>query len=579
MTPPWLPLPTELPGRGDELATLARFLGEGGLVGVEGAPGVGKTTLAGAAARASGRPLFAVSMRCCRDDNDAQRALGDAAGSVPVGDEGALVATMRAREGLLVVVDDVESDTILRAVERLLAAVPGSAALILSESPMVAASVAVAEVGGQPQGTALLARLGDALGVEPRRALEALGPEAARVAGWPAGLAAGTIERVPTAALRADLRGRAVLRRGIAARLDVPAPTPEAARRSVQPLVDLARGAHLAAVPDVRDIFVLRQLAASSTDPTGRAELAAAEARLLLVFGQPAAAGACLAAASGGGAAGEALLAAARSELGFHLGDLDAAWVHALAAADAFGAAGSAAGRASLWRRVAERLTERAEVQRAEEAWRRTRQASRLLGDSTGLAAALRGAASLALSRGEWIGAGALHEEAAAADTTAQERLNLRLGEAALGLVRGEHASVRRALESLSPSATEDALFGANLARRLGDALLRDGDHESAILAAERSAGLYAALGEIVAAGSAWRLGADALALAGRLREAHEHYEKALRLQLRCRDWNGLARTLDHAALLADSPGSPERGRVLREQRVAVQRARGAGPS
>ena len=149
--------------------------------------------------------------------------------------------------------------------------------------------------------------------MEPRRALEALGPEAARVAGWPAGLAAGTIERVPTAALRADLRGRAVLRRGIAARLDVPAPTPEAARRSVQPLVDLARGAHLAAVPDVRDIFVLRQLAASSTDPTGRAELAAAEARLLLVFGQPAAAGACLAAASGGGAAGEALLAAARS--------------------------------------------------------------------------------------------------------------------------------------------------------------------------------------------------------------------------------------------------------------------------
>ncbi len=579
MTPPWLPLPTELPGREDELAVLARMLADGGIVGIDGAPGVGKTTLAGAAARASGRPLFAVSMLCCRDDNDAQRALGDAAGTSPVGDEGALAAAMRSRPGLLVIVDDVECIGVLAAVERLLAAVSGSAALIVSEAPLVAPSVPLGEVGGHPSGTALLSRLGEQLGVEPGGALAALGPAAALLAGWPSGLAAGTVDRVPTAALRADLRDRCVLRRGIAVRLDVVPPAPDAARRSVQPIVDLARGAHLAAIPDVRDIFVLRQLATLVSEPTGRAELAAAEARCLLVFGQPDAAATCLASASGGGGAGDALLAATRSEIGFHLGDLDAAWVHALAAADAFGAAGDAAGRASLWRRVAERLTERGEVQRAEEAWRRTRQASRLLGDTTGLAAALRGAASLALSRGEWIGAGALHEEAAAADTAVHERLNLRLGEAALGLVRGEHASVRRALDALSPVAGEDALFRANLARRRADALFRGGDHESAILEAERAAALYGALGEIVAAGSAWRLGADALALAGRLREAHEHYEKALRLQLRCRDWNGLARTLDHAALLADSLALPERARLLREQRVAVQRARGAGPS
>ncbi|MSQ01319.1 MAG: hypothetical protein EXR71_05405 [Myxococcales bacterium] len=579
MTPPWLPLPTELPGREDELTALARMLVDGGVVGVAGAAGVGKTTLAGAAACASGRPIFAVSMLCCRDDDDAQRALGDAAGTSPVGDEGALVAAMRSRHGLLVVVDDVECVAVLAAVERLLAAVPDSGALVLSEEPVVASSLTLGEVGGRLAGTALLTGLGQALGIEPAAALAALGPGAAALAAWPAGLWGGTIDRVPAAALRPAVRDRAVLRRGIAALLAPATGSSDAARRSVLPLIELARGAHLAVVPDVRDVFVLRQLATLASEPTGRGELAAAEARCLLVFGQPDAAGAGLAAASGGGPGGDALLAAARSELGFHLGDLDAAWVHALAAADAFGAAGDAAGRASLWRRVAERLTERAEVERAEEAWRRTRQASRLLGDRTGLAAALRGAASLALSRGEWIGAGALHEEAADADTAVHERLNLRLGEAALGLVRGEHASVRRALDTLTPAAEDDALFRANLARRRADTLLRGGDHDPAILEAERAAALYAALGETVAAGSAWRVSADALALAGRLREAHEHYEKALRMQLRCRDWSGLARTLDHAAILADSQGRREPARRLREQRVAVGRARGAGPS
>jgi tetratricopeptide (TPR) repeat protein len=279
----------------------------------------------------------------------------------------------------------------------------------------------------------------------------------------------------------------------VAARLPAAAPTlPDALRRALQPLLDLARGGHLTHPPDPRDVLLLRALAVATPEAAARAELHAAEARLLVGFGQPEAAGARLAGTIGGGFAGEALLALARAELAFAVGDVDAAWSNALAAAEAQGAAGDAAGRAVTWRRVAERLAERGEIERADEAWRRARQASRLLRDDGGLAAAMRGAAALALSRGEWVGASALHEEAAETVAPAAERANLRLSELTLALVRGENARLRRGLDALEEAATDDALLAANLARRRADAALRQGDQEGAREAADRAADLHA---------------------------------------------------------------------------------------
>lgn len=584
MIAPWLPMPTSLPGRELAIHLIRQALDAPGLFGLHGPPGVGKTSLAGAVALATGRPVLAVSLRGCVRDEDALRAFGDALGALPTGDEGACLAALARRPGTLLVVDDVLAPELVQVIDRLATAVPEGRTLVISELPLMARRMGVDEPGGATPGTALLARLAAALKVEDgAAALASLPADAALLARFPAGLPAGLLGRIPSAVLVPDLRDRVILRRGVAAHLPPVEPSESDRERllaGLQPLFDVVRGGHFTRAPDLRDILLLRALATSEGPlPADRpAELlAAAEARLLVLAGQPEAAGARLKAAGNGeGFLGRAVLDHARVELAFALGDLDSAWANALGAADAFGAAGDAAGRAVLWRRVAERLAERGEVERADEAWRRGRQASRILGDDAGLAAALRGAASLALSRGEWVGAGALCEQAAESTPSPLERLNLRLTELDLALVRGEAPRLSRALDSLEAEGNEDALLRANLWRRRADALLRTADLDGAVLAADRAAGLYGALGEGVARGAALRLAADGVALAGRYAEAFERYDAALGAQVRSRDWSGLARTLDHAAALADAAEWRDHARRLREQRAGVVRLRQA---
>lgn len=550
------------------------------MVGLGGEPGVGKTTLAGAVARASGRAIVAVSLAGCTTADDAVRALGDAVGAGPCGDEGATLQALRRSPPLFFVIDDVAEADTLAPVERLVAGLANTRVLVLSERALLPRHIEIGDASGGAPGSALLARLCQSLGVtDPQDALEALPPEAKSLAAFPMGVPAGTFGPLPATILQPDLRDRLILRRGIAARLPPSAASnAEPVLRALHPLLDLARGAHPARVPDVRDVLLLRALREGrpSHDPV-RAELAAAEARLLVIFGQPQGAGAVLNAEAGVEAfSGQALLGQARAELAFALGDLDSAWANALTTAEALGAAGDAPGRATIWRRVAERLAERGEVERADEAWRRARHASRLLGDEGGLTAAMRGAAALALSRGEWVGASALHDEAGEIPASHAERTNLRLGELTLALVRGENARIRRGLDAMEDAAGDDVLLRANLSRRRADALLRGGDHEGAALAADRAAGLYGTLGEGVARGAALRLGADIAAMAGRPAEAHGRYESALREQVRARDWAGLVRTLDHAATLEEHVGNTERARLLRDQRAGAQRTRSA---
>ncbi len=577
-------MPASLPGRGLAIHVVRQLLDSHALVGLHGAPGVGKTSLAGAVAQASGRPILAVSLRGCLGEDDALRAFGEALGAIPAGDEAACLACLHDHDGALVIVDDLLAPELVGLVERFVAAVPNGRALLVGELPLLPRRVEVVELDGAEPGTMLLARLAAAMGLASgAEVLAALPSHASLLAHFESGLPAGSVDAIPAAALVPDLRDRLLLRRGLAALLPPVEPSAcdvDRIVRALQPLVDVVRGGHVTATPDLRDVLLLRSLAelsvqAASDSP---AELfAAAEARLLVVAGQPEAAGARLnAAGSGEGFAGRALLHQARVELDFNIGDLESAWTNAVAAAEALGAAGDAAGRAVLWRRVAERLAERGEVERADDAWRRGRQASRLLGDEAGLAAALRGAASLALSRGEWVGAGALCEEAAESNPTPFERVNLRLAEADLALVRGESARLRRALDTLETEGSDDALLHANLWRRRADAFVRSGDLQGAALAVERAAAVYGSLGESVARGAALRLSADVAALAGHHADAFTRYESALRAQVRTRDWSGLIRTLDHAAALADAAEWPERARLLRDQRASVLRVRSA---
>ena len=580
MTPPWLPRSTTLPGRAVTAHVLRNALQSTPWVGIGGDPGVGKTSLAAVVARTSKRPIVAISLLACTTSDDAVRAIGDALGLPRCGDEGAALDALRLQPDTFFVIDDAANDCVLAPVERILAALPEARALVVSEAQLLPRHIEIGDPSGGASGRTLLARLSEALGLpDAGTAFASLPASVDLLARFPMGVARGALGDLPSAILRPDIRERAILRRGVAAYLPTRTPpSSERVTRSVQALLDLARGAHPSRIPDIRDVLLLRALRLQR--PLGdlvRTELAAAESRCLLIAGQAEAAATVLAGDTlNSTQPGHALLSQARTELAFALGDLDSAWVNALSTADALGAAGDASGRATMWRRVAERLAERGEVERADDAWRRARHASRLLGEEGGLAAAMRGAAALALSRGEWVGASALHEEAAESPAPPSERTNLRLGELTLALIRGENASIQRGLDALQANAGDDDLLLANLDRRRADALIRAGDPGAALVAADRAALRYGQLGEGVARGAALRLGADITAMMGRPEQAHTRYERAMREQVRSRDWAGLARSLDHAATFAEHVGNLDRARLLRDQRAGVQRTRGA---
>ena len=581
--PPWFPVGPAPAGREADVALLVGAFDSGRRAVLGGRPGLGKTAVAGAVARELGRPVVAVSLLGCFDADDATRALGDALGALPCGDEAAIRRALDERPGALVVLDDADAEAAVQAAEQLATEPSHTLILVVTSRPDVAVTTALAPLGGagfhDAVGNPSIARLEGALGVPLHESLEALGPDLLLLAALPSGLPRMYVEHLPASVLRPDARDRAVLRPGVVALLASAAPPSGAAlQAAVAPLLELARGAHQSRRLDPRDIMLLRDAEAHLPDPTLVAELRCARGRLLLAAGQPRSARRLLRATAGTGFRAIGLLRWAEVEVSLHLGETQAAWASADAAAEALGSAGEVSARACLWRRLAERLSERGDVSRADEAWRRARQAARLAGDDAGIAAAMRGAAALALSRGEWVGAGALHEEAAETlHSQPLEELNLRLGGLSLALVRGESGRIGRALDKLEGAAGDDVLMSANLWRRRADALLRQGDLDGALVAADRAGGLFAALGEWVARGSTLRLGADVAALAGQARDAQIRYAEALRVQATSRDWRGIIRTLDHLAVLAEHLGDTMSARAFREQRAASIRAMGEG--
>jgi tetratricopeptide (TPR) repeat protein len=526
---------------------------------------------------------LALSLLGCIDADDGVRALGDALGVLPCGDEIAIArGLLNHPTTLLVVIDDANSEESCRAVETLLESRTGRFLLMIHDGIWETATVTLSPLSGggyhDAVGNPTVARLEGALGVPLAESLASVGAELQLLAALEAGVPRHFVPNVPTALLRPEARDRAVLRPGAAAlAVTTVPPESEVLQAVFAPLLELGRGGHLARQLDPRDILLLRQAEAHVSDPAIIAELRCARVRLLLAAGQPIPARRLLRITFGTSSRATGLLRWAEVDVALHLGEPNTAWNAADLAAEALGMAGEVSARACLWRRLAERLAERGDIARADEAWRRARQAARQAGDDAGIAAAMRGAAGLALSRGEWVGAGALHEEAAENLHSAPlESLNLQLGELALALVRGEAGRIRQALDRLEGAAGSDALVSANLWRRRADALLRQGDLDGAGVAADRAAGLYAALGEWVARGCALRLGADVASLAGQPHEAFRRYDAALHVQLDSRDWRGIIRTLDHLAVLADHLGDAVGARRYRENRSATIRAMGS---
>jgi tetratricopeptide (TPR) repeat protein len=590
--PAWLPLRPDLPGRAPEIAEgRARLEREGSLT-ISGAPGIGKTSLAGAIVAIQGRTLVAVSLLGCEDAADAVRALGEAVGIRPVGDEGALYDAMRAFGPVDLVVDDIGNEAVLEPLQRAAATAADARLVLVSEAPLPGALV----LGGLPDallapfapdadpadfgGNPLLARLSGALSAPVAEALARLGAIADLLAAFPVGFVGGSGGlggSLPAVATVPDA-DRVVLRRGIAAHLTPLADANAAAMAlpAVENLLALARGAHLPMLPDPRDLLLLRRLAHLVPSRADACRCLAAAARLAAAAGQVQVARALVAdpLREGGAPADVATLLWADGDALLAAGEVEDALGRYADASALFRRARDPQRAATLHRRVADRLAARGQLPQAESHYRQARQLYRMEDDAIGLAATLRGAADLAVGAGEWVTAGTLHEQVAAtvdrAGGAALERANLRLGEATLAIARGEYSRAERLLHALGVLANDQPLLRANVARRRADLLLRRGDHEGAAAAARQAGTLYATLGEAPANAACARLLGDIAAAAGRLEEARGTYRQALRLQVRIQDLRGLLRTLEHAAVVEEALGRLDEARKLREQRAAV---------
>lgn len=582
MTPPWLPLSPDLPGRDDAIVATLRSLDQRAVVGIVGPPGIGKTSVAGAVLARSGRTGVAVSFAGCESGPDAMRALGDALSARPRGNELAITVALRKVQNALLIADDVASEEVLESVLQVVVAVPGTACIVVSETAMVAASIELGEDGENP----LLARVSAAMGLPIPDVLSRISRRAGALVAFPMGLPADAGLGIPAVALKPDLRDRAVLRRGIAAHL---APAPDAVASALSYVgsqLALARGAHLDDSTDVRDALLFRSLARALPARVDGAMCIGVAARLVAVAGQVDAARQMIqahAASMGTEAASDAhaMLLWADGDVLLLSGEVDDALRRFRDAAERFHRSGAAAMHATLLRRTADRLAVRGEIVAAEEGYRQARAIYRALGDHDGVAATLRGAADLSVCSGEWVSAGALHEQIAeqigdlvGAEPSA-EWMNLRIGQASLATARGEYAAAETLLDSLSDAAAREPLLRANVFRRKADLLLRRGQHEGATAAADQAAALYAQVGEGPAQAATLRLGGDIAAAAGKLADARARYRKAMLLQVRLRSMQGLARTLSHAAALEEALGNMDGARRMRAQRGAVIEAMG----
>lgn len=594
LTPPWLPLRPDLPGREAEIARALATLGAGGAAGIQGAPGIGKTAIAGAVAARFGRRVLAVNLAGCVDEGDVTRALGAALRVHPVGDEGAALDALRGLGPTLLVADDVADEAVVDLLRRVAADAADVVLLVVSEAPLLGDEAVfvgplpdalLAELGPPDEEgrSPLWARVAAAMSTTVPLARERLQARAAALAAWPTGLAGPTPD-LPAAALLPDLRDRVVLRRGLAARLSPPADAVALAAHTLGPLLALAEGAALRAEPDPRDLLVLRRVAREHPDAAVATRAAAAAVRLATVAGQVDVARAFVRAAQPRAASAKdrALLAWADGDALLAMGEAEEARARYAEASEGLRRARAPRLHATLHRRAGDRFAARGLVRAAEAHYRQARWFYRSEASTLGVAAALRGAADLAVSGGEWVSAGTLHEQVATAltdlgDEAARERANLRLGEATLALARGEYGRAERLLAGLAGLATEDTLLAANVQRRRADLLLRRGLPDEAQAAAKRAADLYASVGEPLAQAACVRLGGDIAAVAGRLADARAAYHAALRLQVRLQDLRGLLRTLEHAAVVEEAAGRPDVARRRREQRAAVVATLGEG--
>ncbi len=591
LAPVATPLPTACPGREGELQNLERLVASVRTVAVTGAPGIGKTHLAGAFARRLPGAGVVVSLAGCLDRADVVRAVGDALGVFPCGDEAAVRAGAEDRWLLVDDVTPITSDALLAldlqsTIVLVGEPIGGVSGVELGPLPADAIAALTGTAATAP-GNPLYALLASVYGCPEAALPERLAP--ARVlAGLPMGIGIRVDLPVHPLVLRADARHRRILRAGVAALLDGSERVAAAWVRDVllarparlAALRDSARGAPTAGIPDPRDVLLLRLLArACDAEPDDVAVWSAAVgARLLLRAGQVGEARGLLRIIRPTAPVAAGLLRWVDGDALIAMGDVVAArvaWTEAERHLQA-AAPGEDTGWVELLLASAEQLGLRGEQQAASVLVGRARSLARELGDEGAIAASWRASAGLAAGLGETVSANQFLAESMPpvmdpAPGTPEPGENLMTRVAILARA-GQSAT---ALTLLADVRLEDPLPRANLVRRRAELLLREGANARAARAAREAAALYASVGEHVSSAQSLRVAADALAMSGHLEEAANLYISVIALQVRVQDLAGLERSLERAALVDLARGAVESAQLRREQRAAVGRVRG----
>ena len=141
---------------------------------------------------------------------------------------------------------------------------------------------------------------------------------------------------------------------------------------------------------------------------------------------------------------------------------------------------------------------------------------------------------------------------------------NLRLGQCAIAINRGEHHRALNLIQAAVRSAPHVGMLVANGSRRKADLALREGRYKEATQHARAAQVAYARVGAAVASTRCIRLLGDIAAMGGRLKEAADHYARAVVEQVQTGDRKGLRTSLNHAATLEEFSGDMELASELR---------------
>ncbi len=562
--PPWLAAPErEVTGHSWVDEARRRLHTARVPVTLVGQPGSGRTLAAAAVVARHSGPVLGARLTGCVSAADTVRAVGDALAVAQPGETARVGLALAQLGEVLVVLDDADSAEAAEAVETLSALAPRAWFLATATRP-----------------------LNDAASLAPPPAFAPPPPDPADLAAlpssveWLAHLPAGApVDQIDalSESVRARIHPRRVAlqpRVAVALRQQRPCSPELAARRCAHlgtRFLPLATGGEVRGAIAHEDVLLLRFLGQFLPDPVDASLNTVAAARLLARTGQPEEGLSMLAAFRDRvrrlGLREEALLLWAEGDVLLGAGlEGEARLCHNLALERLEDVRDPDLG-GTLSRRRADHLLLRGHVLEAERHYKAARVLHRRAGDAVAVAATLRGVADVAVAAGEHVAAGTLYEQAAATleghPRARLELANLRLGQAALAIGRGELSEAERLLDEARQLGQGSELLQTLTLRRRAELLLRRGRHHEARQLLDTVAADLFRLGERAAAAATFRVQGDVEAAAGELADAAEHYCHALSEAARVGDLATANRTLEHLLALERTGGDVARVETL----------------